>query len=231
MKSLELPYKNHVIAVYIFDGVDGHFTVMAEVRSSGNPEPLTTLVSAERFVSKDAAHRAGIVRGQKWVVEQARGKVQHGMKTPTGGFTLIEILIAITVMAALTAIALQQFGGYQTESKISQAVTDLRSLDTRIQSYKLNNERLPALLTDLPQVMIMSDPWGRPYQYLNIEDADTEGKGQVRKDKNLVPINSDFDLYSMGADGETVAPLTAKASHDDIVRANDGGYFGLASKY
>jgi hypothetical protein len=71
VKSLELPYKDHVIAVHIFDGVDGPFTVMAEVRGSGNPEPLTTLVSAERFESKDAAHQAGTVRGQKWVDEQA----------------------------------------------------------------------------------------------------------------------------------------------------------------
>jgi hypothetical protein len=59
VKSLELPYKNHVIAVHIFEGVDGHFTVMAEVRSSGNPEPLTTLVSAERYEIKNAAHQAG----------------------------------------------------------------------------------------------------------------------------------------------------------------------------
>lgn len=52
-----------------------------------------------------------------------------------------------------------------------------------------------------------------------------------RKDRFLVPINSDFDLYSMGKDRETVAPLTAKKSHDDIVRANDGAFVGLASEF
>jgi hypothetical protein len=71
MKSSELPYKNHVIAVHIFDGVDDLFTLMAEVRNSGNPELVTTLVSGGRFESNDAAHQAGIVRGQKWVDEQA----------------------------------------------------------------------------------------------------------------------------------------------------------------
>jgi general secretion pathway protein G len=106
----------------------------------------------------------------------------------------------------------------------------LRVLDSQIKSYKLNNEKFPAALSDLPQ-LAPPDPWGRSYQYLNIEDADTKGKGQVRKDKNLVPINSDFDLYSVGPDGKTTAPLTAKDSQDDIVRANDGGYFGVASKY
>lgn len=55
--------------------------------------------------------------------------------------------------------------------------------------------------------------------------------GQARKDRNLVPINSDFDLYSMGRDGQSAPPLTAKVSRDDIVRANNGGFVGLASDY
>ena len=49
--------------------------------------------------------------------------------------------------------------------------------------------------------------------------------------KNVVPINSDFDLYSMGEDGKSKSPLTAKPSHDDIVRANDGAFIGLATDY
>ena len=50
----------------------------------------------------------------------------------------------------------------------------------------------------------------------------------MRKDRFLVPINSDFDLYSMGKDRISQIPLTAKASRDDIIRANDGAYIGLA---
>ena len=74
-----------------------------------------------------------------------------------------------------------------------------------------------------PANLAASDPWGNTYQYLNIEDADTKGKGTLPKDKNLLPINSDFDLFSNGPDDQSVAPLTAKASRDDIVRVNDGG--------
>jgi general secretion pathway protein G len=55
--------------------------------------------------------------------------------------------------------------------------------------------------------------------------------GQLRKDRNLVPINTDFDLFSRGKDGQTNFPLTAQRSRDDIVRANNGGYIGLASDY
>jgi general secretion pathway protein G len=57
------------------------------------------------------------------------------------------------------------------------------------------------------------------------------GSGQPRKDHFLHPINSDFDLYSMGKDGDSVAPLTAQKSRDDIIRANDGGYYGVASNF
>lgn len=55
--------------------------------------------------------------------------------------------------------------------------------------------------------------------------------GMARKDRFLVPINSTYDLYSMGADGRSALPLTAQHSHDDIIRANDGTYIGLAELY
>lgn len=50
-------------------------------------------------------------------------------------------------------------------------------------------------------------------------------------DRSLHPLNSDFDLYSMGKDGNTAKPITAKISQDDIIRANDGGFVGLARRY
>jgi general secretion pathway protein G len=46
-----------------------------------------------------------------------------------------------------------------------------------------------------------------------------------------VPINSDYDLYSVGKDGVSSGPLTAGPSRDDVIRANDGGFFGLARDY
>jgi general secretion pathway protein G len=58
-----------------------------------------------------------------------------------------------------------------------------------------------------------------------------KGNGKARKDKFLVPINSDYDLYSDGQDGQSASPLTAKASQDDIVRAANGRYVGLASQF
>ncbi len=57
------------------------------------------------------------------------------------------------------------------------------------------------------------------------------GVGGARKDRFLVPINSDFDIYSMGKDQDTVAPLNPPKSHDDIIRASDGGFYGLAKNF
>ena len=63
------------------------------------------------------------------------------------------------------------------------------------------------------------------------EEGDKTQTGKPRKDRFLVPVNSDFDLYSVGKDGRTAAPFTAKMSKDDVVRAMDGGYVGLASEF
>ena len=72
------------------------------------------------------------------------------------------------------------------------------------------------------------DPWDKPYQYINHA---REPKSDFRKDRSIIPINTDFDLYSSGKDGASSPPLTVKASRDDIIRANNGAFVGLASDY
>lgn len=57
------------------------------------------------------------------------------------------------------------------------------------------------------------------------------GVGGARKDRFLVPLNSDFDVYSMGKDRDTVAPLSPPKSHDDVLRASDGGFYGLGKNF
>lgn len=57
------------------------------------------------------------------------------------------------------------------------------------------------------------------------------GVGGARKDRFLVPINSDFDVYSMGKNLDSVAPLNPPKSQDDVIRASDGGFYGLARNF
>jgi general secretion pathway protein G len=145
-----------------------------------------------------------------------------------GGFTLPELLIALAILAVLAVIAFPKYADYQERIRIAQAIIDIKDIDVKLQHYRLDN---PAFPDDLAAIGMAGklDPWGRPYQYLNL--GNIKGKGSARKDKNLVPINSDFDLYSLGKDGISSPPLNAKASRDDVVRANDGRFVGLAQEF
>ena len=146
------------------------------------------------------------------------------------GFSLTELLIAVTILGALIAIALPMFNSYKDQQNVSLAINDLRLIDNQIKSYKMSNEQLPDALSQVPQGD-RKDPWGRLYQYLRIEGQETVVKGEMRRDKSTNPINTDFDLYSKGVDGDTSTQLNSTTGQDDVVRANDGQYFGLASKY
>ena len=144
------------------------------------------------------------------------------------GFTLIELLVVIAIVLTLAAIATVNFMSALNQARIARAVGDVHAIGTDIQAYDLSNNQFPNTLANIGDGNYR-DPWGNPYQYLNF--ANVTGKGQMRKDRFLVPINTYFDLYSMGADGQSVPPLTAKVSQDDIIWADDGDYVGLASQY
>ncbi len=112
-----------------------------------------------------------------------------------------------------------------------QATTDIQNIERLLERYYTSNNKYPPSLVEAGADKIL-DPWGNPYQYLNLSDPTIKGsKGKARKDHSLVPINSDFDLYSMGKDGKSVSPLTAQASRDDIIRASNGRYIGPASGF
>jgi general secretion pathway protein G len=145
-----------------------------------------------------------------------------------GGFTLIELLITIAIILTLCAIAIPNLLAALNQARTAKAVGDIRAIGDGIMEYDLLYNQFPDTLVQAGYGGIL-DPWGHPYQYMNF--ANTKGKGQMRKDRFLVPINTYFDLYSMGPDGKSVSPLTAQASRDDIIWANDGGYIGPASQY
>ena len=58
------------------------------------------------------------------------------------GFTLVEVLVAATVAAALMAIALPKFASYRLQAQIAQAVSEIRSVDLAIQIYRRQNNTL-----------------------------------------------------------------------------------------
>ena len=139
---------------------------------------------------------------------------------------MIELLAVLAIISALATIAIPAVQDAVERARVARAIGDIRALETDL-------EGLDSLPPDLASVGrgSMLDPWGNPYQYLRFP---TRGHGVpqgARRDRFLVPVNTSYDLYSMGPDGASQAPFSAKASRDDIVRANDGGYIGLASRF
>jgi general secretion pathway protein G len=143
------------------------------------------------------------------------------------GFTFIELMMAVLLVGILVAVALPFYKGYKDRARVSQAVTDITAISLAARNYWIDNRGYPASLADIGLTGKL-DPWGNPYVYYNI---DANGKGGARKDHALNPLNTDFDVYSMGADGQTKPQITQKDSLDDVIRASNGAFIGLASDF
>ena len=143
------------------------------------------------------------------------------------GFTLIELIVVVTIIGVLAAIALPSYQGMRERAQVTAAVGEIRGLQQEITEFQLLNNRLPTSLAEVGGGGGL-DPWGRPYGYLDHAGATL---AQKRKDRFLVPVNSDYDLYSRGPNGLSRPPFAVPESRDDIVRANNGGFVGLASVF
>jgi general secretion pathway protein G len=144
------------------------------------------------------------------------------------GLTIIELSVAVGIAAVLMSIALPAYQNYKERVRVAQAKTDIAAMSAIIANAYHDLRAYPDSLADVG-LGGMRDPWGNPYGYLNL--GDRNARGHARKDHSLVPINTDFDLYSMGPDGRSSPPLTARHSRDDIVRASNGAFIGVAADY
>ena len=157
------------------------------------------------------------------------------------GFSLVEMMVVVAVAAILAIIGQAFFTGGDpncdspdarqgplVRSRIAQVSGDLGKILLAASRFELSHGRYP---TDLAEIGMdqMTDPWGNPYQYLVVFGR--QDVGPVRKDHNLKPVNTGFDVYSMGPNGTTASPFASTGGKDDIVVANDGDYMGLACQY
>lgn len=118
------------------------------------------------------------------------------------GFTLLEIMVVVAIIAILSTVVVVNLVGKVDDAKLARAQSDIQSLTSALQLYKLDNGQYPSTQQGLEALMqrpsgnppapnwkpyvskLPSDPWNQPYQYLS--------PGQ----------RGDFDVYSMGADGK-----------------------------
>jgi general secretion pathway protein G len=147
------------------------------------------------------------------------------------GFTLIEMLAVMALIGVLSGIVTPRLNDILLMVKVTQAIADINAIQQDVLAFSATSDSLPPDLATVGRGGML-DPWGNPYQYLvTATSRHGHSPGGARKDRSLHPLNSDFDLYSMGADGQSAPPITARPSQDDIIRANDGGYIGLARNY
>ncbi|MBL8243287.1 MAG: type II secretion system major pseudopilin GspG [Rhodanobacteraceae bacterium] len=118
------------------------------------------------------------------------------------GFTLLEIMVVVAIIAILSTVVVVNLVGKVDDAKLARAQSDIQSLTSALQLYKLDNGQYPSTQQGLEALMkrpsgnppapnwkpyvskMQLDPWNQPYQYLS--------PGQ----------RGDFDVYSMGADGK-----------------------------
>lgn len=146
------------------------------------------------------------------------------------GFTLVELVITVAILAIVAAAAVPVYQGYITEANMAKTVMDLRQMELILDDLYADGSPPPSLAA--VGLDGMTDPWGNPYRYLWLRgNPDGSIRGIRRRDRSMNPVNSDYDLYSMGEDGETSAQFVASKALDDVVRANDGDYLGLAADH
>ncbi|MHC5039515.1 MAG: type II secretion system major pseudopilin GspG [Planctomycetota bacterium] len=108
------------------------------------------------------------------------------------GFTLVEMMVVITIIAVLAGGVALVYWGHIRQAKHTKARADLTDLETALSMYRLRTGKYPETLEELTKPMegddeglvkeeIPKDPWGNDYVYQRME-----GK---------------FVLMSFGADG------------------------------
>ncbi len=127
------------------------------------------------------------------------------------GFTIVEILVVVIIIAALATMIVPRFFGRIGKAKQSVAISKLRNIETAIEMFNNDYSRLPENLDELvtrPADILeekwipptlrskdLLDPWDRQYIY--------KQPGE----------HGAFDLYSYGAD----AQAGGKKENADVV--------------
>jgi general secretion pathway protein G len=85
------------------------------------------------------------------------------MKTKRSGFTLVEILIVVVILGILAAIVIPQFTEASTEAKLSSLCTDLQTLRSQIELYKIQHNDVPPTFANfVAQMTAQTDITGAP---------------------------------------------------------------------
>ena len=124
--------------------------------------------------------------------------------TLTQGFSLIEIVVAIAIMAILTTLVVPQVFRYVGRAKNLKTTTSLKAIKNSVMEFQMDTGQLPANLIDLavrPNAAAIGQRWKGPYLDEKSIEADGWGNEFIYR-KNSPGSKKPYDLYSWGTNGE-----------------------------
>ena len=142
-----------------------------------------------------------------------------------------EWVVVAAIFITFLFIAIPTIREYRYNSRVIAAISQMIQIEDNILYYKQRFNRLPTSLDalDLGQ---LKDPWGNVFQYRLLSNTPVAAERHPsRKGQFQLSLNDDYDLFSMGPDGKTAESLLHDGGRDDIIRANNGAFIGLASEY
>lgn len=113
------------------------------------------------------------------------------------GFTLIEILIVVGIIAIIGGIVANRIFGGQDRAKWQLAKSQVQTIAAKIESYELDNGGPPGQLQDLVREPSGADGWLGPYA----KEAELKDPWGRAFEYRVPGQNGKFDLISLGADG------------------------------
>lgn len=118
------------------------------------------------------------------------------------GFTLIEMLVVISIIALIMALVGPRVLNYLTESKVKAAKIQIESLTSALDLYALDTGRYPSNSDGLGALMQRPGgvtSWNGPYLKGNVIPKDPWGQPYVYRAPGL---HGAYDIISHGADGQ-----------------------------
>ena len=131
--------------------------------------------------------------------------LRHAARQASAGFTLVELLLVITILGILAAMVVPKFGGQSESARIAATRTSIAGIATAISTYEVQVGRFPESLDDLTVETetrgalldkgSLADAWGNPFQYKKV----SKFKFEVRSAGPDGQMNSEDDILNGGA--------------------------------
>lgn len=184
--------------------------------------PVEVIFPRARFAAANVRQGLGTGSGIPAAGARAAGR---------SGFTLIELLVTAAIVSILAVAAVPKFMSTLDKARIGKAIAEITVIRDAIELFRAQHSgRLPADMAELIPDSLGNaplDPWGNPYVFNVLKTTPTT---EWRVDLT-VPINDEYDIYSLGRNGNTFAEIHHGNSRDDIIMARNGGFIGPATEY